>query len=95
MGMVSESECSADANRSGQARCPVLLEALAGIPANMTPVIKRYLGELDAGPASAVSEKPKTCDWRRVVSCEKFLEKKQAVARWRWESSQNAIARSV
>lgn len=41
----------------GGARSAVLLDALAGVPANMAPVIARFLGELDAGAAASVSKK--------------------------------------
>ncbi|CAM9141631.1 unnamed protein product, partial [Laminaria digitata] len=37
----------------GQARSCVILEAIAGVPADMAPVIARYLGELDGEAAAA------------------------------------------
>lgn len=46
-----------EAQPGGGARSALLLDALAGVPANMAPVIAQYLGELDAGAAASVSKK--------------------------------------
>lgn len=47
----------ATAERRGGARSAVLLEALAGVPASMAPVVGHFLGELDAEAASSVSRR--------------------------------------
>lgn len=47
----------------------MLLETLAGVPANMAPVIVRYVGELDAEAAAAVSKSGKVAVFLGHSSC--------------------------
>ncbi|CAM9414281.1 unnamed protein product, partial [Ectocarpus sp. 8 AP-2014] len=50
---ADETEGAGPSQQRGGPRSAVLLDALAGVPANMAPVIARYLGELNAEAAAS------------------------------------------